>query len=660
MFKRVTFIIVAAVLLAGHHPGSDPAPQDDFFGHVNEQWLSETSIPAQVPWTGTFVTNTLEIQAEIRAVIEDIVSLPAPYGEAGVNIASYWRSLRATDVVAGMKTMEKEWRQIDEISGKSDLVAAMCRTHTRNSDPDPNNTLGAVAPLSVGIAAVPNDPDAQILFVEPAGLGLPDPDYYSESEKELIRAKYRQLIMNLMNGAGQALSAAETNLVIGIERSLAAARMSDAERHDASTTFRLKSKASALRDSFEWAIFFSGCNLRPNEWLIADEDYFSKLADTIEAYPTRAWKLYLKWHLARRYAPFLSDSMRDAHFDFYDGELLGNTEPRAREEIASLAVDAVFSNEIEQFWLSQNYNRNHTSEVRALAEEIRVAFRKRISRSDLFSARAKSEALRKLEKLNVQIGHPDRYPATIPVRLNSYNPIANTIALQEAKFERRLAEIHEPRSRERWYSPAYDTSAYYVRSTNTLAIPAGMLRAPWFDPDHSRIENFAGVGVVIAHEMAHAFDDQGSQYDAEGALRDWWERGDRARFEAEIAKLVAQYSAFEILPGVYLDGERTVSEAYADLAGLIVAHEALLASYGALPRKKQNAITQKYLTANCRVKRALFTEQLLRRIAATESHAPNQQRCNGPVSAFDPFYEVLDVRVTDDMYLSPGERARIF
>lgn len=660
MISRNVCILGVACLLLGNAQDHLPSPQDDFFGNVNAAWLAEARIPANVPWIGPFVDNTLAIQGEIKAIVADVVAKPEAYGEVGANIAAYWRSFTAADGQAEINTLMDEWQRIDAISDKSEVVPMMCRLHSEHSDFDPNNVQAAVTPVWIGARALPDDARKQALYAEPAGLGLPDPAYYSEDRHAPLRQKYRTLISELMGEAGEILAVADVEQILTLEHDLAIARMSEAERHNASATFSLKRAPSDQVHRFAWALFFSGCELKVDEWLVADERYFAALADAIEAHPPEAWKLYFKWQLARRYAPVLSASMKDAHFDFYGGELLGNSEPRSPEETAALAVEAAFSSEIEQIWLQEHFDARLKPDVRSLAENVRAAFGRRIARSQRFSPSAKAEALRKLEMLNIQIGHPDKYRSPILAYLSPSNRVSNMILIRRASFKEAVAEASRPRDRDKWYAPAYDTSAYYVRSTNTLAIPAGMLRDPWFDRENSAVENFAGLGSIIAHEMAHAFDDQGSQYDAQGVLRDWWQPQDRLRFDAEISKLVRQYSAYEVLPGLNLDGKLTVSEAFADLAGLVVGREALREALGELSRNEQREITREYMAANCRMKRALFKEQLLRRIATTESHAPNQQRCNGPVSAADFFYETFEVRETDEMYLAPQDRAAVF
>jgi len=465
------------------------------------------------------------------------------------------------------------------------------------------------------------------------------------------------MMTSLMGKVGFSPSRSDLTEIFELEGKLARARLSEADRHDTASTWSLERDHSGSNRSFDWNEFFAGCHLEPNEWLVADTGYFAALSEAVESRPTRTWKGYLRWQVIRRYAPVLSDRTRAVHFGFYGGVLLGNREPRPPEEAAALSIEAAFGTEIEKIWLEKHFDTSIKEKVRLLAEDIRSAYGRRIARSNMFSEQTKAEALRKLRRLTIQVGHPEKYHPSSPSKLLASDVVANLIALRRTSFNRTVAEAGKLRDRSKWYAPAYSTSAYYVRSTNTLAIPAGMLRTPWFDLDAPSVENFAGIGSIIAHEMAHAFDDQGSQYDADGVLRVWWTTEDRERFDDEIAKLVEQYSGFEALPGFRLDGRLTVSEAYADLAGLIVAHEAMLASLGDPSGERKHAATRAYLAANCRMKKAIYRTQLLERIVATESHAPAQQRCNGPVSAFKGFYDAFGVGKNDEMYIADDNRA---
>lgn len=644
-------------LLVANAAEVPPRPQDDFYGHVNAAWLATARIPSEVPWTGPFVENTLAIQAEVAAIIEDLTERPSDFGPVGAQIAAFRQSLMAEDRSAGIRSLEAVLRDIAEIEDKERLVGEFCRLHADHSDFDPNAMQPGVTPIWLGSRSIPSDAARQALFVEPAGLGLPDAPYYVEPRHDTVRGAYLAMMSDLMGELGIAATQSELMDVFDLEAALAKARLSEADRHDAASTWSLERNHSGPIQSFDWSEFFAGCNLEPDEWLVADTGYFAALAELIESRSTKTWRNYLGWQVIRRYAPVLSDGTRAAHFGFYGGVLLGNAEPRPSEEAAALFIEAAFGAEIEKIWLDRHFDPRIRGKVRSLAENIRSAYGRRIAQSDMFSEQTKAEAQRKLERLTIQVGHPDEYDPSSPTKLLPSDVVTNLMALRRASFGREVAEAGKPRDRSEWYAPAYDTSAYYVRSTNTLAIPAGMLRAPWFDVDAAGVENFAGIGSIIAHEMAHAFDDQGSQYDADGVLRDWWTIEDRKRFEVEIAKLVEQYSEFEALPGLRLDGRLTVSEAYADLVGLSVAHEAMLESLGRPNGDREHATTRAYLAANCRMKRAIYRTQLLERIVATESHAPARQRCNGPISSFEGFYDAFDVRKSDQMYVAEKDRA---
>ncbi|MEE4540286.1 MAG: M13 family metallopeptidase [Erythrobacter sp.] len=644
-------------LLVANAGNLPPRPQDDFYGHVNATWLATARIPPEVPWTGPFVENTLAIQAEVAAIIEDLTERPSDFGPVGAQIAAYRQSLMAEDRSAGIRSLERVLRDIAEIEDKKSLVRAFCRLHADHSDFDPNAMQPGVTPIWLGSRSLPSDAARQALFVEPAGLGLPDAAYYVEPRHDTVRSAYLAMMADLMGELSIAATQSELMDVFDLEAALAQARLSEADRHDAASTWSFGRNHSGSGQSFDWSEFFAGCNLDPNEWLVADTGYFAALFEAIESRSTKTWRNYLGWQVIRRYAPVLSDGTRAAHFGFYGGVLLGNAEPRTSEEAAALSIEAAFGAEIEKIWLNRHFDPRIRGKVRSLAEDIRSAYGRRIARSDMFSEQTKAEALRKLERLTIQLGHPDEYDPSSPTKLLPSDVVTNLMALRRASFAQEVAEAGRPRDRSKWYAPAYDTSAYYVRSTNTLAIPAGMLRAPWFDVDAAGVENFAGIGSIIAHEMAHAFDDQGSQYDADGVLMVWWTTEDRKRFDDEISKIIEQYSAFEALPGLRLDGRLTVSEAYADLAGLIVAHQAMLASLGNPNESGKRAATSAYLAANCRMKRAIYRTQLLERIVATESHAPARQRCNGPVSAFEPFYDAFEVGKDDEMYVAEDNRA---
>lgn len=641
-----------------------PKPQDDFYAATNAQWLADTAIPPDVPWISPFVVNTLSAQDQVRAVVEAAASEAGPPGTPRRVIGDFYASLIDLDAVeaAGLAPLADTLMMIERATEPQALAEAFGHLASAHRDPDPNALSPHTAPLALSVWTDRLDARATALVLRPSGLGLPDRAYYLEEEHAGTLAAYEDHVAGTLALSGERDAHAAARSVLSVEKALAAARLPQSALHDAAATWHPTTQA-ALGERFpglDWPSLLRAAGVPPGRDVVLTEpDYMAALAALVAERPAADWQAYLRWHILRRYAPHLPAAYRTADFGFYGRELMGTEAQRPRAELASLAVEGAFPNLVGRLWAEEHVAPETKRDVRRLAETVRDAFAARIAASDRLAGPTKAAALDKLAALRIDVAYPDVWPAPPDAAMRADDLIGNLRRLSEAAHAADLARLDAPPDRARWYDAPYVTSAYYVRGTNALAVPAGTLVPPYYDPDASLAENLGGIGTVIAHEMGHAFDDQGSRFDAEGALRSWWTPEDEAAFRKEIGKLVRQYGAYEALPGLRLDGTLTVSEAFADLTGLTVGYDALMADMPNAAEGERRAAARDYYQSFCRHWRAKYREPLLRRIVASDGHAPQRFRCNGPLSAFEPFYDAYGVGRGDGMYLPPGERALV-
>lgn len=662
--SAVAFLAIVVTACSAEQPVA-PAPQDDYYAHVNADWLASATIPEEVPWISPFVVNALAAQDEVRGVVEDAAAADAAPGTPERLVGDFHRSVMDTAVVetAGLGPLADVLAMIDALDGPDDLALTFGRLAAEHADPDPNSLFPRVTPLALSVWTDRLDAQRAALVLRPAGLGLPDRAYYLQDEYAEVRSAYRDHVIHLLALSGQDEPDRAAEAVLAIETALAGARMSEAALHDAEGTWHPMTR-DALAERFaglDWDALLAAAGVSAERDVVVTEPgYLLALSDMVSARSSADWRAYLRWQVVRRYAPFLPEAYQEADFAFYGRVLMGNERPRPRPERAGLAAEGAFPDLVGRLWTERHVHPDTKTDVRALVEAVRDAFAARIALSDRFEPGTKAAALEKLAALRIDVAYPDDWSDVPSVEIRPDELIGNLRRLSAAAFRADLARLDAPIDRARWYDAPYSTNAYYVRGTNTLAIPAGNLRAPYYDPAATLAENLGGIGTVIGHEMGHAFDDQGARFDGSGELREWWTSEDAEAFETQVATLVRQYETYEALPGLPLDGRLVVSEAFADLTGLTVAHDALTTELAGVGDEERTAATRAYLVAFCRHWRAKYREPLLRRIVASDGHPPQRFRCNGPLAAFAPFYDAYDVRLGDGMYLPPAERAEVW
>ena len=661
MIRQLSILALAGLATAAWSQDTvtrGPSPAEDFYGFVNADWLRQAEIPSEVPWISPFVVNTLRTQQQIREIVEEAAGVSSASG-SNMQIGAFYRSYVDLNAIenAGLRPLEKVFDDIDAVSTKSDIVPLFGRLAANHTDFDPNSIAPSVVPVQIGVWNDRFDATRTALVLHPGGLSLPDRTYYLDRAYAETLAQFQDHIEAVFALAGSDDPQTNAATVIQIETELARARLPEEALHDPEATWNSLS-SNKIDDKFSGfqvtrLVRVTGFDI-PENIVVTEPDYFVRLGQLLDRLTVEDWRSYLKWQVLRRYSGHLPKAFRDAEFDFHGRVMMGNEVLRPREELGSLAVEAAFPNTIGRLWTERHVDPRTKSAVLRIAQAVRSAFAARIKRNQRYAADTKAAALEKLEKLHIEIAYPDVWDNDVGDRMDRTDLIGNLVKLSTAATKEKIARLERPVDRHEWYSGPQETSGYYVRSTNSLVIPAGVLQAPWYEPDASMAKNFGGVGTVIGHEMGHAFDNQGARFDAFGNLRNWWTPDDAKVFAEETAKLIRQYESFEAMPGITLNGSLTVSEAYGDLIGLTVAYEALLAEH---PSGRDPNVLKDYLNSFCTHWRAKYREPLLKRIIASDGHAPQRFRCNGPVSAFTPFYEEFDVEPSDPMYLEVDERS---
>ena len=644
------------------------APADDFYRFVNGAWLTRTAIPEQVPWISPYVENYFLVRERLGRIVRDVASrtydAPSDAQRVGEFYRSYLDVAKAESL--GLDPLRRELDAVAEIRtvrGLAERFAQFNRRHFRQTDSANRYSVPFV------ITARPDDRDAGRVaaVLLPAGLGMSNRENYVSSEQRHadIRARYLAHIGRTLALAGVADADIAAARILELETKLARARASLTEQMDHERNYARLSRADLeqLVPKFDWNVYLDAADLASvDAFVVPDRGYFGALDKILRATPLDDWKAYLTWQLLRIYSPYLSRAFVDEDFAFFGRVELGNEAPLPRAELAVVEVEQPFSELLGRLYVELYFSAEAKARVAVMAEAIREQFRQGIRNLDWMGDATKRAALDKLDKLTVKVGYPDRWRSYDDVEIDAGDLVGNLMRINAAAYGRNVASIGKPVDRLAWQTPAYASSAYYYRVMNEVAIPAGYLLPPWYDVNAEPAMNYGGIGTVIGHEMGHAFDNQGSQYDGDGNLDDWWTDADRAAFVERAERLVAQYGRYSPAPQQRVDGRLTLSENIGDLTGLTIAYRAFEAATRDAPPPIVAGFTgeQRFFIAFATHWRALYRDALLTRILTSDGHPPQQYRANGPLANFEPFYQAFAVKDGDGMFLPKEERVEIW
>jgi predicted metalloendopeptidase len=513
------------------------------------------------------------------------------------------------------------------------------------------------------------DPQRYVATVHQAGLGLPDRDYYlndDDARLKAIRGEYVEHVSRMLGLAGVAAPAQAAQQVLAVEVRLARAQWSRVENRDPVRTYNKVTIAEleALSPRYPWRGWLAATKLagRIDALVVSQPSYLASLGETLEAMPLDAWKAYFKYHLVRAYAPYLSKPFVDENFAFAGTALSGTPRNLPRWKRGVALVEGALGEDLGRLYVARHFLPQDKARVEALVDNLLRAFRQSIDELDWMGAQTKQEARAKLAKLRPKIAYPSRWRDYAALRVERDDLVGNVTRARRFEYERALAKLGRPIDREEWSIPPQTVNAYYSRLGNEIVFPAAILQPPFFDAAADDAANYGGIGAIIGHEISHGFDDSGSQADGDGRLRNWWTDDDRQRFNAKTKALVAQYSAFEVVPGYRVNGALTLGENIADNAGLAVAYKAYRLSLGGRPAPVVDGLSgdARFFRGFAAVWRNKTREQQAIVLVKTDPHAPGEFRANGSLRNQAAFHSVFGVGPGDRMYLPPEQRVTIW
>jgi putative endopeptidase len=637
-------------------------PGDDFFRYANGAWFDTAVIPPDRTATGAFVDLDVQSETRVRGILDDIEARRGALSAEERKIASLYKSY--------VDTARLEELGLAPAKPVLDVIAAT-KTHEDIARLMATVRLQMQGLFRANIGADDKNPDAYSVTLRQAGLGLPDRDYYLLDEKGVaaVRAAYRPYIAQILSLAGIADAESKAARVFDLEAAIAKIHWTRTERRDAEKTYNPMS-VSALEGfapGFPWRAYLRelGIGAPPTGErgvIVSENTAFPGLAALFAQTPADAWKDYLSFHYLSDHAPYLPKRFDEARFAFY-GKILGGQQLELAREKRGVRFLAGFIGEgVGKLYVAKYFPPEAKTKAQELVRNLLTVYRQRIEAADWMSAETRAKALDKVSTFVVKIGYPDVWRDYTKLETEAGDLLGNHERGVVFNWNRNLVRLDGKVDRNDWGMTPQTVNAYYNSSWNEIVFPAGILQAPFFDPNADDAVNYGAIGAVIGHEISHGFDDQGSKYDAKGVLTDWWTESDRKNFEVRTNTLVSQFGTYSPLAGMNVNGRLTLGENIADLAGLIVAEEAYRLSLKGREPPVLDGFTgaQRLFLGYAQVWRYKASEATVRQRVLTDPHSPPQFRISGTVRNVDAWYEAMGVKPDDKLYLPPGSRVRLW
>jgi putative endopeptidase len=652
------------------HVDSDARPQDDLFGHVNGRWLTDYEMPGDRATDGAFRSLYDRAEEHVRDLINEAAASGAATGTDEQRIGDLYASYMDERAVAarGVQPLLDELAVIDGAETPEALAAV----------------LGALQRTGVGGGTgIYVDTDSKnstryLVHLTQSGLGLPDESYYRDEQHAEILAAYPDHIaamFDLVYGEETQPNEwrATAERIVALETKLAAAHWDVVKRRDADLTYNLRHFADlpAEAPGFDWSGWVSALGVTPDkvaEIVVRQPDYLTAFAAAWSgesAFDLADWKAWLRWRLINARAALLTDELIAQDFEFYGRRLSGTEEIRERWKRAVSVVEGLMGDAVGRLYVERHFPPVAKARMDELVANLREAYRVSINSLAWMTPQTREKAQAKLDKFTPKIGYPAKwrdYSALVIERDDLYGNYLRGYAVE---YDRDLAKLGGPVDRDEWFMTPQTVNAYYNPGMNEIVFPAAILQPPFFDADADDAANYGGIGAVIGHEIGHGFDDQGAKYDGDGNLVDWWTDEDRAEFGTRTKALIEQYDAYvprALSNGHHVNGAFTVGENIGDLGGLSIALLAYQLSLGGEQAPVIDGLTgeQRVFFGWAQVWRTKSRDAEAIRRLAIDPHSPPEFRCNGVVRNLDAFYEAFDVETSDELYLDPEQRVRIW
>ncbi len=643
-------------------------PGDDFFLYANGSWFKTAEIPSDRSSIGAFFLTQQELERRKDALMADLAKSDAPAGSNEAKLRDY-RAAFMDQAGIDQRTLPALKADIDRfmaIPDKRALAEAIGGTITADVDPLNATDLQTENLFGIFVTQSMSDPSKNVPYLLQGGIGMPDRDYYLSSDAEMakIRDAYRPFIAKMLASAGLSNAEARAKRVYDLERKIAAAHATIVETEDSFKANNPWSQADFAKKApgIDWNAFFRGAQLPTVPTIVVwHPEPTRKLSALVASESLDAWKDWLAFHHIIQSGPVLPSEMHKNDFAFFGTALQGTPEERPRDKQLQQNLDGLMGDAVGQLYVAKYFPKESKADIDKMVSGIKAAFDKRIEALDWMAPETKQEARAKVTSMRVGIGYPDKWRDHSSLEIKPDDAYGNYWRAQQFEYRHQLAKLDQAPDKSEWWMVPQIVNALNIPLQNALNFPAGILNPPFYHPGADPAANYGAIGAVIGHEVSHSFDNLGATFDSAGRLRNWWTPADLEKFNQAGQALIAQYDAYEPLPGLRIKGRQTLAENIADVAGLAAAYDAYKVSLGGKDAPVIDGLTgdQRFFIAYAQAWASKMRDAALRARIATDGHSPGQYRAL-TVRNLDAWYAAFGAKPGDKLYLAPEKRVKVW
>jgi putative endopeptidase len=632
-------------------------PQDDLFRHVNGRWLERTEIPADRARDGAFRVLAEEAENAVREIVEEAASAPEGSEERkfGGLYASFMDADRAEQL--GPEPISETLAEARAVSSIPELLETLGRLER----------LGIGGPFRLFVGTDPGNPERYLVSFEQGAISLPDESYYREERFAGVREAFPGHVQRMFELAGLPDAERAAGRVLALETAVAKHHWDRVANRDREKTYNLRTWAGVLAEGPDlrgWLAALAPPMGAFDEVVLRQPSFSTGLVSLLTDEHLPAWRDWLCWRVIHTAAGYLSEAFVQEDFGFYGRTLSGTPQLRERWKRGVSLVERAMGEAAGRAYVARHFPPGARERMDVLVANLIEAYRQSIEKLEWMGADTRRRALDKLGKFTPKIGYPVRWRDYSSLMIDPADLMANVRAARAFEFHRQLNKIGTPVDRDEWFMTPQTVNAYYNAGMNEIVFPAAILQDPFFDPDRDEAANYGAIGAVIGHEIGHGFDDQGSKFDGDGRLTDWWSAADRQAFDTRTQSLIEQYNGLapRQIPDQHVNGALTIGENIGDLGGLGIAWKAYLVSLRGEDAPVIDGLTgaQRFFLSWARIWQSKARDEEAIRLLAADPHSPGEFRCNQIVRNLDEFYTAFGVGATDELWLEPAARVSIW
>ncbi len=637
-------------------------PVDNFYEYANGNWLKTNEIPANQSSWGNFVIINKQTKQKLEEIVKFVAKQKNPLGSDAQKLQSFYKSGMDTVSIEkmGIQPVKADLNRINAINSQQGIIDEMIYQYAYS--------LNRSAPLlSMGNLHDPISNDVEIIAFSQGGMGLPEKSYYFDKDEKAVklREQYVAYLSKLfqLSGESKEVSESKANAVLALETEMAKGSRTATENRNLPRllNYFTEEKLTKRFPLINFPEIFQKLNIHSTKILVAQPEFFDTLNHLLKTEPLSTWKDYMKIRLLNNAAPYLSTPFTHANFAFYGTAMSGQTQMKPRGESVISNTDATLGEILGKLYVKKYFTANAKKRIDDLVQNVITTFGERIKSNTWMTDSTKEKALLKLSKIRRKIAYPDKWKDYSSLKIGN-NYYENMKAASAFDFKYNMSLVGKPVNRETWSMTPPTLNAYYNPLNNEIVFPAGILLPPFFDANADDAVNYGGIATVIGHEISHGFDDQGSLFDGDGKVKNWWTKVDKENFKKRGEELSNQFNQYLVMDSLHVNGHLTLGENIGDLCGVTVAYQA----FKKIPQGQSNGLIdgltpdQRFFLSYATIWRLKQRDEGARTQILTDPHSPAMFRVNGPLSNFAPFYKAFGVKGGDKMWRAPEDRVEIW